>query len=124
VRLEHLFAALDDVVQQLAAFVENSRTEVVLVFLDTDCDPEDWPAMPGDCWQRVHRMFEPLLERLVPFEERFHQIGDITGRGHNLCVVCGKLREAYGDVYWSPSVEAGSWRETYCSRFAHHASNT
>lgn len=120
-RLEHLFQSLEEILKQLMDFLNDNRTEVAVLILDTDCDPSDWPAMPGDCWQRVYSMLQPLLPRMLPYDQRFQSIGAITGSGCNVCVVCGKLRDAHGDPFWPPSVLLGSWGETYTparSRFA------
>jgi hypothetical protein len=111
-KLEHLFASMEEVVQQLCEFVDSSRSEVVLLILDTDCDPPDWPAMPGDCWHRVHVMLQPLLHRLVPYDQRLKAIGQITAAGRNVCVVCQQLRDAHGETFWPNSVRCGSWGET------------
>ena len=111
-KLEHLFASMEEIVQQLCAFVDSSRSEVVLLMLDTDCDPFDWPAMPGDCWQQVHRMLQPLLPRLLPYDQRLKCVGDITAAGCNVAVVCQQLRHAHGETFWPSSVRCGSWGET------------
>ncbi len=93
IKLEHLFLSLEDTLLQLMAFVDSYLTEVAVVFIDTDCDPQDWPAMPGDCWQRVHAMFSTHLNRLLPYNQRFQTIGAIASSGRNLCVVCQQLRD-------------------------------
>lgn len=111
-RLEHLFASLEEVLHQLMEFLDSSRTEVALLLLDTDCDPSDWPAMPRDCWQVVRRMFQPLISKMLPYDQRFMSIGDITGSGRNLCVVCQKLADLCGEPFWPQSVISGSWGHT------------
>jgi hypothetical protein len=116
-KLEHLFASFESIVQQLVAFADNSRTEVVVLMLDTDADHPDWRAMPGDCWQRVHQMFQPLLHRLLPYDHRMKPLALVTASGRSLCIVCQQLRGVFGDVYWPGSARNGSWGET-CS--SHH----
>jgi hypothetical protein len=93
IKLEHLFASLDDTLLQLMSFVESNPTEVAVVFLDTDCDPQDWAAMPGNSWQRVHSMLQPHVNRLLPYDERLQTIGAITGSGRNIALVCQQLRD-------------------------------
>ena len=115
-RLEHLFVSIEDVVQQLAAFVESNTSEVIVVIIDTDTDPPDWRAMPGGCWERVYQMFQPLLGKLLPHDQRMLPLGAITAGGRNLCVVCQHLRDVYGDVFWPWSALKWSWGETYPSQ--------
>jgi hypothetical protein len=114
-RLEHLFVSLEDVVQQLLAFVDSNPTEVAILILKADdADCSDWPAMPGDCWQQVHeRMIAPHLHRILPYDQRNQPIGVIAAKGCNICIVCQKLHEKYGDPYWPSSVVKGSWSMTY-----------
>jgi hypothetical protein len=125
-RLEHLFASLEEVLQQLVEFLDSNRTEIAVLILDTDCDPPEWPAMPGDSWHLVKRMFDAVIGRMQPFEQRFKPIGEITAGGRNLCVVCQKLADVHGEPFWPLSVIRGSWGDTCeipelpCSSLTNH----
>jgi hypothetical protein len=108
IELEFLFMSFEDIVNELVVFFEESRSEVVFLKIRMDFRAPDL----GSGWLHVMRMLQPLHSKMLPYSERMKRIGDITGSGHNVCVICRQLREAHGDAFWPWEFFSGSWDVT------------
>jgi hypothetical protein len=108
VELEFLFMSMEDVVGEIVRFLDGNRTEVVFLKIRMDFRATDL----GNKWQLVYNMLQPLHSKMLPYSQRMRTIGDITGAGHHICVVCGQLRHAYGDSFWPWEFFEGSWDVT------------
>jgi hypothetical protein len=97
--------SMEDIVQELSRFLDGAHSEVVFLKIRMDFRAPDL----GSGWQLVHQMLQPLQSKLLPFSHRMKKIGEITGGGKHLCVVCRQLRDAFGDTFWPWEFFAGSW---------------
>ncbi len=113
IELEFLFMSLDDVVREIASFLEDNHSEVVFLKIRMDFRAPDL----GSSWQLVHDMLQPLRSKMLPFSQRMNKIGEIARGGHHLCVVCRQLRDAFGDIFWPWDFFAGSWDLTCSCRW-------
>ncbi len=113
IELEFLFMSMEDVVNEILRFLDENRSEVVFLKIRMDFRAPDL----GSSWQLVNNMLQPLRSKMLPFSQRMKRIGEITGAGLGLCVVCRQLREAAGDLFWPWEFFCGSWDVTGSSRW-------
>jgi hypothetical protein len=113
IELEFLFMSMEDVVDEIVRFLDENRSEVIFLKIRMDFRAPDL----GSKWQLVNNMLQPLHSRMLPFSQRTKKIGEITGGGHNLCVVCRHLRDVVGDVFWPWEFFCGSWDVTGSCRW-------
>jgi hypothetical protein len=113
IELEFLFMSMEDVVNEIVRFFDESHSEVVFLKIRMDFRAPDL----GSKWKAVNDMLQPLYSKMLPFSQRMKKLGEITGGGHNLCVVCRQLRDAVGDVFWPWEFFSGSWDVTGSCRW-------
>ena len=105
IELEFLFMSMEDIVHELSRFLDGNVSEVIFLKIRMDFRAPDL----GSGWQLVYKMLQPLHSKFLHFAQRKQKIGEITGGGKHLCVVCRQLRDAFGDMFWPWEFFAGSW---------------